>query len=221
VATQAWIDVLRRDNEAEMIFRAKEIVRAIVRYQQDRGVLPTEMEQLLEPGSRGQYFIRKEYDDPLVPDGKWGLLFAAPGGGIYDPNAPQGGPGPAGPLLDAPGQANRPGLGLQTGRGAGQVTGLGIVGVKTLSQDKPFRHFMDHTDYNMMQFTIYTPELTLGSTGGSRPGQRRPGQGAGQQGQTGTPGMQAPGGRGGRRGGSLGGGRQGQQRPGGGRRGRR
>jgi hypothetical protein len=49
------------------------------------------MEQLIEPGSKGQYFLRKPYKDPLVKDGEWGLLFLAPGGGIYDPNGEEGG----------------------------------------------------------------------------------------------------------------------------------
>ena len=32
LATESWIDVLRRDNEKEMMFRAQEIVRALQRY---------------------------------------------------------------------------------------------------------------------------------------------------------------------------------------------
>jgi len=91
VTFQAWGDTLRRDNEAEMMFRAREIARALQLYQKDRGTLPTKMEQLIEPGSKGQYFLRKKYKDPLVKDGKWGLLFLAPGGGIYDPNGEEGG----------------------------------------------------------------------------------------------------------------------------------
>jgi type II secretory pathway pseudopilin PulG len=224
VATQAWVDVLRRDNEAEMIFRAKEIVRALVRYQQDRGTLPTELEQLLEPGSRGQYFIRREYDDPLVPDGRWGLLFAAPGGGIYDPNAPQAVPG--GSLFDdnrAPGQPGS--VGLQSGMSSGQqgVTGMGIAGVKTLCTDKPFRHFMDNTEYGMMLFSIYDQNLLgTGSATGARPGrsgaqgqERRPpgggqgsglgGSGLGTGGRQDQPGQRRP------RGGRKGGGRQGRR----------
>ena len=76
VALQDWKDVIRRDDEAEMIFRAREIVRGLRRYQQDRGALPTDLELLKEPGSKGQYFIRRLYDDPLVTDGKWGLLLS-------------------------------------------------------------------------------------------------------------------------------------------------
>ena len=74
VAFQAWIDVLRRDNEAEMIFRAEEIVRAIQRYRRDHGGHGAA--QAERPAralaQQGSYYIRREYDDPLVTDGKWG-----------------------------------------------------------------------------------------------------------------------------------------------------
>ncbi len=87
VAFQAWIDVLRRDNEAEMIFRAQEIVRAIQRYRRDHGGQgPLKLKDLLDPSPRLSYYLRREYDDPLVRDGKWGLLHMGPGGTIIDPH---------------------------------------------------------------------------------------------------------------------------------------
>lgn len=86
VIFQSWEEVLRRDNEAEMMFRAQDIVRAIQRYKLDRGTTPMKLEDLIEPGQRGQYFLRKLYTDPLVPDGLWGLLYAGPGGELIDPN---------------------------------------------------------------------------------------------------------------------------------------
>lgn len=90
LAFQAWIDVLRRDNEVEMIFRAQDLVRAIQRYRRDHGgVAPQKLEDLMEPGQKGQYYLRQLWKDPLVPDGKWGLLYIGPGGQIIDPNAPQ------------------------------------------------------------------------------------------------------------------------------------
>lgn len=193
VATQAWVDVIRRDNEAEMIFRAEEIVRALARYQMDRATLPTELEQLLEPGNRGQYFIRKLYEDPLVPDGKWGLIYSAPGGGIYDPNAsalPGMGPDEVG-LGSLDRMTTTPlGTSGNTGTLSGQqgVAGLPIAGVKSLCKEKPFRHYRDFTEYSTMLFTVY--DLVPGAPG--NPGQ--PGQpGAGQRG-VGSGGRRQPGG---------------------------
>ena len=86
VVFQSWEDLLRRDHEAEMMFRAQEIVHAIVRFRKERGVAPAKLEELLEPGSRGQYFLRQGYLDPLVRDGRWGLLYGGPGGEVIDPN---------------------------------------------------------------------------------------------------------------------------------------
>ena len=88
VAIQAWEDMARRELEAEMIFRAQDICRALRRYRQDHGgQLPVEWKQLAEPGTKGQYYIRRLWTDPLVKDGKWGFLYATPGGGVLDPNA--------------------------------------------------------------------------------------------------------------------------------------
>jgi hypothetical protein len=90
LAFQAWVDVLRRDNEEEMIFRAQDLVRAIQRYRRDHGgVAPQKLEDLMEPGQKGQYYLRQLWKDPLVPDGKWGLVYVGPAGQIIDPNAPQ------------------------------------------------------------------------------------------------------------------------------------
>lgn len=90
LAFQAWVDLLRRDNEAEMIFRAQDLVRAIQRYRRDHGgVGPPKLENLIEPGPRGQYYLRKMWTDPLVTGGKWGLVYIGPGGQIIDPNSAQ------------------------------------------------------------------------------------------------------------------------------------
>jgi hypothetical protein len=112
LAFQAWVDVLRRDNEAEMIFRAQDLVRAIQRYRRDHGgVAPLKLEDLMEPGQKGQYYLRQLWKDPLVRDGKWGLVYVGPAGQIIDPNAPQDETGLGGGL----------GLGGGPGGGGGSI----------------------------------------------------------------------------------------------------
>jgi type II secretory pathway pseudopilin PulG len=135
LALQEWIEVLRRDNEAEMMFRAQDIVRAIQRYRRDHGGSPPmRMADLMEPGPRSQYYLRRLWKDPLVKDGKWGLLYAGPAGEVIDPNAtsapvepgqpgsgqpfpspglsnPFASPAPAPAPGAAPGQAQMPGFG--------------------------------------------------------------------------------------------------------------
>jgi type II secretory pathway pseudopilin PulG len=195
IAVQHWADVLRRDNEAEMMFRAQEIVRAIRKYQRDKPGQPLlELKLLMEPGSKRQFFLRKLYKDPLVKDGKWGLLFAAPQGGVYDPTAEPipgqpgapgapGGPGgglgglTAGSGLTA-GTAGAPGAPPgQLGR-TGEVSGLPIVGVKSLSEDKPFRLFKDSEDYARWLFTVFDLDQQVAGQGQLPPGAPPVGSGA-------------------------------------------
>ncbi len=155
VAVQEFSQILRRDNEAEMIFRAQEIVRALVRYQKDRGTHPTELEMLHEPGHKNQRFIRRMYDDPLTKDGKWGLLYAGPGGGIIDPSRPMAG------AVDIIGERTSSPTesagGLQGGFAGGpqEIGGLTIIGVKSLCTERPFRVWNGLSDYAEWQFTVY------------------------------------------------------------------
>ncbi|MBD3866618.1 MAG: hypothetical protein IFK94_00690 [Acidobacteria bacterium] len=192
VAVQEFSQILRRDNEAEMIFRAQEIVRALVRYQKDRGGYPTELEMLNEPGNQNQRFIRRMYDDPLTKDGKWGLLYAGPGGGIIDPSRPVAG---AADIIGerTSGQTQSTG-GMQSGFGGGaqEIGGLQIAGVKSLCTDTPFRVWNGLSDYSEWQFTVYDLQnqqkggTALPQAGQSRnqnlaPGGRQRGNAPGQQ----------------------------------------
>lgn len=117
VAFQAWTDLLRRENEAEMMFRAQDIVRAIQRYRRDHGGAgPAKLEDLMESGPKGQYYLRRLYKDPLAADGKWGLLYVGPGGTIIDPNAAQTDPFAGGGLGGGMGQSSMSNLGMGGGR---------------------------------------------------------------------------------------------------------
>ncbi len=183
VAVQAWADIARRDAEAEMIFRAQDIVRALKRFQMDRGKLPNELKELLEVGSRRpQYFIRQLWKDPLVKGGKWQLIYANPAGGFIDPTVtPVGGPNGASGLSGgsgfgslfgtsgpngSTGHAGQPSIGLSAsdsgfpsigkeGGALGELTGLPIAGVKSKCKDRPFRKYREKTDYAEWVFTIF------------------------------------------------------------------
>jgi len=164
VAVQTWSDVLRRDNEAEMMFRAQDLARALKRFQADRGKLPVELKELMEPGSKGQFFLRQLWKDPLVKGGKWQLIYLNPAGGIYDPTAPVVPPTGDAPkagsmtsLLNPPDEPTFPGIGKNgdgSGDGSGEPTGLPIAGVKSKCKDKPFRSYKEKTDYSEWLFTI-------------------------------------------------------------------
>ncbi len=78
---QSWSVRLRRDKEAELIFRAQQYVKAILAYRKEHaGQFPTNLEVLFEPGPRQLRYIRKLYKDPLAENGRWGLLYLVPGG---------------------------------------------------------------------------------------------------------------------------------------------
>jgi len=184
VAAQNWADVVRRDNEAEMMFRAEDIVRALRRYQKDQGKLPNELKELGEPGTRGQYFIRRVWKDPLVKGGGWQVLYAAPGGGLFDPTAApvEGGLPPEQPSLGQslgsplagaplPNNAGNPEVTKNTD-GSSSVSGLPIAGVKTRSTDAPFRRWRDKEYYREWVFSIFDNAQTTPAPGQApNPGQ--------------------------------------------------
>jgi len=88
-AVQAWSTTWRRENEEELIFRGNQYVDGIIAYRKEHGgQFPLTLEDLFKPGPRRLRYIRRLYKDPIVPDGKWGLLYLMPGGqGVYDPKA--------------------------------------------------------------------------------------------------------------------------------------
>jgi type II secretory pathway pseudopilin PulG len=89
-AVRQWSAIQRRENEEELIFRGNQYVKAIKLYQSEHGgALPTSLEILVKPGPRRLRYIRKLFRDPMMPDGKWGILLADPSGkGYINPNAP-------------------------------------------------------------------------------------------------------------------------------------
>ena len=195
---QGWENELRRDNEAEMIFRAEEIVRAIVRFRKDKGALPQKLEDLMEPGQKEQYFLRHLYDDPLVKNGKWGLLYAGPGGAIIDPSVePVAGEGEAGAhdlgFVRERRNRERDREGALAPPAEGQVAGMQIAGVKSLCMDEPFRHYRGLTSYSEWLFTYLDLEMAQvpgqkGNPGNAGRGSRVLGRGPQNRGAGSTPG---------------------------------
>ena len=184
VAVREWAQVVRRDNEAEMMFRAQDLVRGLRRFQKDKGRLPNELKELSEPGSKGQYFVRQVWKDPLVKDGKWQLLYAGPGGGLLDPSmvttdgtldtgtttttdgsAGQQPPGGLQPIGSAKGK-------LPSGLNAnGEPAGLPIAGVKSKCKEQPFRVYKQKTQYSEWVFSVFD----MDSQQGAAPGPPNPG----------------------------------------------
>jgi type II secretory pathway pseudopilin PulG len=138
VAVPAWDYVIRNDREEELIFRAREIARAINGFQAQRHTLPTSLDELV----RGK-FLRKAYSNPMARDGKWRLLHP----GDLPAMASLAGGVRTGPVSAVP----TPTPARSSGFGSGQVMGP-IVGVAPTNQDKALRVFNQQTSYDKWLF---------------------------------------------------------------------
>ncbi len=184
VAVQSWSDISRRDKEAEMIFRAQDIARALKRFQADKGRLPTELKELMEPGNQQQYFLRQLWKDPLVKDGVWQLVYLNPAGGIFDPTAPglpptgeSPQPGQTPSLLNPTVTPSFPGT-RNPGGNSADPTGMPIAGVKTRCTDKPFRLYREKSDYSEWVFSIF--DLSPQGAAPTQPTQPNPSKAPGE-----------------------------------------
>ncbi len=205
-AVPVWEHVNQRGREDELLWRGKQYVRAIERYQRKYpGAFPSKVEDLVK-----DKFLRKAYEDPMSEDGEWKILRQ---------NSPEvrGVTGVGGePRQRQRGQQGQQGLQSQErSRSLGQTSGLGrrsmtgqalggIIGVSSKSEDEAIRKpgkkeelFLrtvgSGEKYNEWLFIyVAARNLQQQNPGGSRqPG--RTGQQRGQPGQQGQGGFQNPG----------------------------
>jgi type II secretory pathway pseudopilin PulG len=198
IAMPTWSQMIRRDNEAELIFRGEQYARAINQYQRKyANQSPPSLDQLIE-----QRMLRKKYKDPLSPnkDGEFALLYFQTGSQGSGPQG-TGSPGTGGRGAGTQGTGTQ-GTGSQgTGSRGGSAGGTSfvpspspgmagsigpsgsmkgpIVGVASKNTGASLRVYNGKTRYNEWQF--------IGMEMSSRAG---PGSGG-----SGAPGF--PGGRGG------------------------
>ena len=193
-AGQSWSFLVRRDAEAELIFRGKEYAEAILFYHTENKAYPLDLNALVEEGGPHRHrYIRKLYKDPIAEDGKWGMLYLSPTGqGFINP---WGSPGAAGQLF-APEQfgidpnkdrsgaregITRDASGLPAGTAAladqqmeqfrGDVTGMPIVGVVHKKKETGIKLYNNIASLNDWAFVpdIVTAGLGVGGPGGQRP----------------------------------------------------
>jgi type II secretory pathway pseudopilin PulG len=170
VATAAalpmWSQAMKREKEAELIFRGWQYAEAIRVFQQRHGRLPTRLEELLEVKPRS---IRQLWEDPMTESGKWAPVFQ---GGVSIPG--QGGQG---------GQELGGGSGLEDGRDEdrrrergglrtperGEERTVGpITGVRSRSDEESIKVLFDEQSYDQWHFTV--EKLTQAMTGRSQVG---------------------------------------------------
>jgi type II secretory pathway pseudopilin PulG len=84
----------QREREEELIFRGTQYARAIAGFRNKFQRYPTSIEELTKL-TNGWRFLRKEFADPMTPDGKWRFIHTNAAGVLLDSKTQ--GPPPAGP----------------------------------------------------------------------------------------------------------------------------
>jgi type II secretory pathway pseudopilin PulG len=153
MAMPVWKTVVKREKEAELIWRASQYARAVALFQRKyANAYPPNLDILLN-----EKFLRKKYKDPITND-DFLLVPASQQAGLPG----QSGPPPAQPGQPSPGQA----------RG-------GIVGVVSKSKETGLRLFNGRSKYSEWVFTPETVGNLIGmkpaNAPGRQPGSTRPG----------------------------------------------
>jgi type II secretory pathway pseudopilin PulG len=181
VAMPAWSHMIRREKEAELVFRGTQYARAINQYQRKfANASPASLDVLIE-----QRLLRKKFRDPLSPnkDGEFQLLY-------LQNQSTMGGRGQT-PGSRGSGGTSGTGIGgsigpSPTGRGA-------IVGVSSKNTGQSILVYKGKTHYNEWQFIGMEMALQAGPGGAGARGGRQGGRdGSGREG-----GMSGPNSRGG------------------------
>jgi len=147
VAVQTVSFQMKREREAELIFRGQQYVEGIRLYRQKYGRYPMRMKELWEANPR---VLRQNWTDPITGSEEWGVVFLGQEGqqvgGAGGPTAP-GQPRSQATPTRTPVFGDR-GLG-----GSGEKVGP-IIGVHSLSTDTSIKIFEGRTQYNEWKFVF-------------------------------------------------------------------
>jgi type II secretory pathway pseudopilin PulG len=184
MALPVWSHMIRREKEAELIWRGEQYARAIGLFQRRyANTFPPSVDVLVE-----QRFLRKKYKDPITND-DFQIIPAggvAPGQGQGQGQGGRGqGPGQGGPVQGGIGgvvQGNPGGAspqqtiqvgGAQMQRVSGPVQGIGIQGVASKSTATSIKIYNGRTKYNEWVFIYLATSRGISGPQGTPP----PGQG--------------------------------------------
>jgi type II secretory pathway pseudopilin PulG len=197
VALPVWQTWVRREREAELVFRGEQYVQAIGLFSRQTGGFPTSMNAL-----RDGKFIRKLYKDPIANEDFQPVYLGQIASGAV------GAPGARGGRVGLPGRGQQPAP--QAGRGGltpFPMTGAGaqgagpIIGVVSRSTAESLRQYNGRGRYNEWLFVstaatqqpggpagTQTPGLGGRGRQGAPPGRGVPGRGLPGRGFPGLPG---------------------------------
>lgn len=157
VALPTWSQMIRRENEEELIFRGNQYARAINQYQRKfANASPANLDVLIE-----QRLLRKKFRDPLSPnkDGEFQMLYVN-NEGISSRGA---------------------GAGSATGSTLGSKPSGGIVGVASKNTGQSIRVYKGKTHYNEWQFVGMEQSTQAGAGAGAGASRGAGGRGSGSQ----------------------------------------
>lgn len=168
VAVQTVEFQMRREREAELIFRGEQYVEAIRIYKTKYGRHPMRMKEIWEANPK---VVRKQWKDPITDSEDWGLIFLGQEGRRIGPeNAFPGTPGPTETVTF---QGAQPGLGSDSPFGTRNTEGemIGpIVGVHSKSCAESIKIYEGRNTYCEWQFVLRERGLGRGSTQPVPPG---------------------------------------------------
>jgi type II secretory pathway pseudopilin PulG len=155
IAVPVWQTQIQREKEEELIFRGKQYVEAIRLFQTKRpGAFPKNFEELIE-----EKCLRKLFEDPMSPDGKWNLILMHQGPTSRQTRRPTRRSSRGSRSSDQAGsQQNKgPVASLQSVLIAPQgalsaIDNPQIIGVVSASTQESIKIYNDQTSYDMWLF---------------------------------------------------------------------
>lgn len=150
VAVQTASFQMRREKEAELIFRGEQYVEAIRLYQMKYGRLPMSLKEIWEADPR---VIRKKWKDPMTDSYNWGVIFLGQNQRRVQPSQVPGLPTPTPAPTATPGPE-----GGQGGPGGALASGPGargpIIGVHSTSCEDSIKIYEGRTRYCDWKFSL-------------------------------------------------------------------
>lgn len=193
VAVQTVEFQMKREREAELIFRGQQYVEAIRLFRLRFGRYPMRLKEIWEAKPR---VIRKKWKDPITDSYDWGLIFLGQEGGQVGRGGAVGGQQPGLPNQPIPTTTPGPEFGESAGPGGqgaagsrqGEMVGP-IIGVHSTSCDESVKVYEGRTTYCEWRFVL-REQRQQGGPGGRPGGPGRPIPG--QPGGPGGPGGPIP-----------------------------
>jgi hypothetical protein len=181
VAVQTAEFQMRREREAELIFRGEQYVEAIRLFKAKYGRFPMRLQEIWEADPK---VIRKKFKDPITDSEEWGLIFLGQEGRNLAPRDLQGrAQSPTRTVTHRDDQdEGRGGSPFDTGLGQGEKIGP-ITGVHSKSCDESVKVYDGRTSYCEWRFVLREGQGRRGH--GVRP--RQPGGPGGQRPPGGDP----------------------------------